>query len=84
VNISLGRGRGRSEGNGKPLTIESSPYSTEVPTLRAGALALPAFTTAARPSAADAGVGATVFDTDLKKVIASDGAGWFDATGVAV
>lgn len=42
------------------------------------------YSTAGRPAAATAGVGAMVFDTTLGKPIWSDGAGWKDATGAAV
>lgn len=41
-------------------------------------------TTAARPSAATAGTGATIFDTTLGKPIFSDGTAWKDASGTAV
>ena len=41
-------------------------------------------TTAARPSAGSAGVGAMVYDTTLSKPIWSDGTTWRDAAGTAV
>jgi hypothetical protein len=43
-----------------------------------------ASTTAARPAAAAAGVGATYYDTTLSKAAWSDGTVWRDAAGVVV
>jgi len=42
------------------------------------------FATAARPSAATAGAGASIYDTTLSKPVWSDGTAWRDATGAAV
>ena len=49
-----------------------------------GVLRAKAAVTASRPSAADAGIGAQMFDTTLGQPIWSDGSTWVDATGTTV
>lgn len=44
----------------------------------------PVFSTAGRPSAATAGVGAQIYDSTLSKPVWSNGAVWRDAMGTAV
>ena len=50
----------------------------------AGVHVWPSYTTANRPTAANAGVGGACFDTTLGKPIWSDGTNWKDATGTTV
>jgi Cu/Ag efflux protein CusF len=71
------------------LTTDSSLTVTGTSTFTgavtaAGVLKPGRFTTAARPTAASAGVGGLIYDTTLSKPIYSDGTIWRDAVGVAV
>lgn len=50
----------------------------------AGPVRLPVSTTAARPAAATAGGGASIYDSTLGKPVWSDGTNWRDATGTMV
>jgi hypothetical protein len=49
-----------------------------------GVIRIPRFTTAGRPTAANAGVGATYYDTTLSKPGWSDGTNWKDAAGTNI
>jgi len=69
--VSVGSGRGPVELHGDSVNVH-------------GVLVHKAYATADRPSAVDAGVGATIYDSTLHKPIHSDGAVWRDALGTAV
>lgn len=47
-------------------------------------LGLAAYTTATRPTAADAGANAMILDTTLRKILTSNGTNWADQTGTPV
>jgi hypothetical protein len=49
-----------------------------------GILHMPTYTTAGRPSASTAGVGAAYYDTTVSKPVWSTGAAWHDASGAVV
>jgi parallel beta-helix repeat protein len=67
-------------GSRVPLTVRRSDGR-----LSLGApLRLMQYTTAGRPSASTAGVGAAIYDTSLSKPVYSDGANWRDAAGTVV